>query len=214
MRREAMVGAVILAGFASWADAQTPAAAPKPWQQEPSSYRGIPWGAAPSALVPHLEATETGRRGDDFRFIAGKCLCDGGSECPAKKIMDPPPPQRHCFSKIEVGGVVLTETWTFLVDRLAGVNLTFDSGDYRTMRAMFVERYGEPSKTETTQFKTRGGLEAANEELSWDGPTAVVRLENYGGSIREGQANVMTHALVDEMAKVNKEKAAEGAKVF
>lgn len=203
MRREIVAG-TLLVGLAHWSGAQTKA--PAVWEQEPTAYRGIPWGAEPRAAADSIEKGKSP--------ISGKCFCAVGHECPPTKAIDPPPAQRHCFSEISVAGVTLNETWTFTVDHFAGVSMRFDSDNYDRMRAMFVQRYGPPTTTEHTPFKTRGGLEATNEELSWDGPIAAVRLTHFGGKITEGRASVVTKALLDEFSKEQKEREAEGAKVF
>jgi len=101
----------------------------QPWPQEPTTYRGLPWGST-------IDAAKKALGGWD-----GRCF----------KLKPPNAPTEACSSHLDVADVRVTDILSFSPEGgLASVLMDFDSKDYGTMRATFIEKYGQPTKIETT----------------------------------------------------------------
>ena len=69
----------------------------------------------------------------------------------------------------------------FDADRLVRVRLTFPASWFVTLRDIFIERYGQPTATETQPVRTNAGVEYQNDVLIWSGTAIGARLQKYSG---------------------------------
>jgi hypothetical protein len=70
--------------------------------------------------------------------------------------------------------------------------LIFPSADYPTIKALFIERHGEPTQAKQSTVKNAMGASFENELLIWVGERTVIRLERYSGKITESFAVMAT----------------------
>lgn len=180
--------------------APPPKPSPKPWVQEPTSYRGVSWGTP-------LEAAKTAA---DIH----SCHCEdeawNRTDCTAEVI----PPVRGCLGGLLIGNMALEETWLFAADRFSGVDLRFDASSYDQLRDIFIERYGPPTTTRDDTFENRMGAKVPNPMLVWGGKTVVITLSKYADTLNKGHGEVMTQAFITEHAAAKERAAKEGAKIF
>jgi|SRR4026207_242251 hypothetical protein len=100
----------------------------------------------------------------------------------------------------------------FLDDRFSDVFITFKSADFSALRGAFLTRYGEAHSVQSTNIKTRTGMEYTNEKLIWKGPTLELNLQKYGRKVTEGRALITKHEFKEEGLHELREKRKEHAK--
>ena len=93
---------------------------------EPDSFLDVKWGDTPDA------AREIMWKRD------GNVSCESGV-------------YGQCAGETTIGDVKVSLLMMFHDGRVSGVSGFFPSHKYRVIRAMFVERYGQPAKTETAR---------------------------------------------------------------
>jgi hypothetical protein len=163
-------------------------AAPAAAWNEPDSFLGVKWGDSP----------------DTAREVMGKR--DGDVRCESGRY-------GHCVGETTIGDVRIILAMTFDdSSRFAGAIGSFASRSYRDVRAMFVEKYGPPTKTETGKVTNRLGAALTSETLRWVGKNIVIELPQHGVNVTEGTFSVFTKAELEAMAAREKASIRKGAK--
>lgn len=202
------------------------AAAGQAWDQEPASYRGVPFGASlKDAKKQARLRTDRCWWFKDGAFFKGETVCNSDGM---------------------IGDVEVRETWEFPAGKLASVSFLFDPEHYARLREIFIEKYGKPQSVSPhrrptpTEAQAREEAEtrvlarsrspwrrtswrlpsvtaaqAKNESQNWNGVKVSVRLFPYVTELGEGLASFDTHAREDAAAKKaqeeEKRKKAKGA---
>jgi hypothetical protein len=143
---------------------------------EPDSFRGVPWGAAKSEAVSILAA-------------AGEApTCDGARACRTRETM--------------IGSVPTTVVYQFDEDdRFEAAILTFHPSRHDALRAIFVEQYGPPSRTQQRTTRSKDGRTFVNEIAQWSGERVVVQLQKYGALENRGRASVAKKAVLERFQR-------------
>jgi hypothetical protein len=149
--------------------------------EEPDSFVGIKWGATKEEAVVALR-----ERG---MSITVPPTCDPGRTITGATL---------CRASVMVDTIVLTGTFRFTDQGFAHASIRFDPSRYPELRAMFVEKYGEPTSTSSKEIGTRSGARLANELLEWMGQKVVLRLERFGGRNTEGAGTVSLRSETDK----------------
>lgn len=124
------------------------------------------------------------------------------------------PAGMRCTSGFSIDTVRITDAFSFDRDAFAAAQMEFDSDAYGFLKDIFIEKYGQPHKLESTTFKTLGGLEAQNESLAWTGARVVIQLSRYGDSITRGSATISTTAHIKILAEREERTKKNGAGAF
>jgi hypothetical protein len=156
---------------------------------DPDGFRGLPWGATEEQM-----RTDVGGWCEDLSSTA-RWLGD-----------------RYCVVEFQIGGIDGKATYVFRRDKFVRVTLDFKSRDFDQLAAIFVERYGAPTSTTQEPYKTQGGLETTNKDLTWTGPLVRITIHRYGSRITEGWASLATRADSEEAARLRKEQTKGAAK--
>jgi hypothetical protein len=193
MRMPAWTLAALLVSSAG--SAQAP---PKKWAQEPTAYRGVPFGA------PMVEAREK------LRFGAKQCKPAYGQ---LSKLI---PGTTSCYlhGSLEVGRVRVSETLTFAHDRLAGVAMHFEANDFDSMKAVFLEKYGPPTSETKTPVSNKMGAVFQNEELEWQGPSIRISMTRFVNTLDNSMASLDTVEFDEEYLRRAKEEREKAKKAF
>ena len=147
---------------------------------EPDSFLGVKWGDTPDAAREVMW-----KRDGDVR-------CESGV-------------YGQCIGETTIGDLRITIVMRFEGGHFSGATGFFQSRQYRQIRAMFVEKYGTPTKTETETVSNRLGATLTGESLHWIGKGTIIDLKQYGVKIAEGAFSLLTKAEI-EAAKA-REKA-------
>jgi hypothetical protein len=156
---------------------------------EPSGFRGIPWGASMEVVQeksPGLYCIDSARRN---RSDAGTCA-----------------------GQLAIGPTTPKVVVRFRSGGMDAVFLSFPTRDFATLRPIFVERYGEPTSTRTEELQNRMGAKFENEILEWSGEKVYILLQRYGSEITDGLATIRTRAGFDEEVSQRMKKLKEGKK--
>lgn len=181
----------LLARAATPVPAHTPTPTPA-WAREPAAYRNVPFDT-PYADFP-------GRL-----LLTG---CHPGTT-------DHEPGQRTCESNgFQANGVAVDDVLYFQNDLFVGVSMSFDSDDYEKLREVFVFKYGEPSRLDTTRLSSREGGRFDNETMSWDGRKVTVSIERYGESLDKGSASMFVNSYLDEQEKQRRSRLKKDSDAF
>lgn len=158
------------------------------WPLEPKDFRGVPFGASikqtEKALRLHCSA--------DKKTKIGVCL------------------DRY----FAIGPVTTMNVFEFDADRLVRVRLTFPASSFATLRDIFIERYGQPTATETQPVRTNAGVEYQNEVLIWTGAAIDARLQKYSGTVTEGEAFLVDQVWLAAQIKAAEEEKKKAATTF
>ena len=153
-------------------------AAPTLAWDEPDSFLGIKWGDAPEAGQAAIKER------------------NGRTDCKAGTYVGGP--QTHCFAWLNLGTVPLSGNLRFTTEGFVWAFGGFPSNQYTALRAMFVEKYGEPTSTKEAELSNRVGGRFTNESLVWHGDKVIIRLSRYGSKITDGLFEVITRAEDDK----------------
>ena len=135
---------------------------------EPDSISGVRWGATQEDLRVQLQ-----RAGETVR-------CDSPELCVSRRA--------------SFGAVPVDITYLFPKDgKLEMAIVTFKAPDYRKLRAVFVERYGEPMSPREEPFG-RGCARPTNEILEWSGERVVIDLRHFASN-NEGRVTIMLKSM-------------------
>ncbi len=147
------------------------AAAPALAWNEPADFRGVRWGAS----VEEAKATIP-----DLACV---------------------PLMGTCREFFEIGPARVYAFWAFRNGGFDQVNLTFESPQYDEVRAMFTERYGEPTARRTEAIALDSATTLENEILEWTGDTIYAELRRFVKGIDRGAATIRTKAGLEEAAR-------------
>jgi len=147
------------------------------WPQEPKGFRGIDFGTNES----------TARK-----TLGIQCIDSEGN--------------RLCGGPAKIGDVDITNTFLFLKDKLVQVSMTFDSDKFASIKAVFIEKYGEPMKVKKTTVQNQNGDNLEKESLAWESDKVMVFLTRYSSDLTRGLASIATQDWLDEVEKQQKGK--------
>ena len=159
---------------------------PKKWSKEPADYRGVPFGSSEDTLNKTLQGL----------------VCSNSKD------------GRTCIDKnFLVGSAKTTNMFKFYEDQLFNVYISFNSGDYKFLKSVFIEKYGNPNDIDTEIVKTRFGVEYTNETLTWKGSNIILSMSKYGNTITSGHAMFVSNAFIEKSLKdeVEAKKKAAGS---
>lgn len=164
----------------------------------PTGFQSVKWGATVSDLQaahPGAKCSASRRTaiGDSSCYVSSMAIAGARGDVLFFFYLEPSDPRALGFG---------------------GYSFNFKSDDFNRVRAAFIERYGEPQKTEDEDIKTQGGLSLMNSVLSWDWPGVTARLERYAGRIDRSIIRVRTAASDIEFRRRADEEKKRGAKDF
>jgi len=173
---------------------------------EPDSFVGVTWGAS----VRAGEAALTKRAAPRWWLILHNLGFGKGQaavECQPGNDVGSPVPRCQVF--LELGDAILIGTWYFGEETgFYEARGQFATEHFTSLRAMFVEKYGVPTRVTTTNVVTYGGANLTNESLLWMGKKVVIRLSRFDNQITTyGGFEASTRAAYD--ARVERLKAAQ-----
>ena len=123
--------------------------------------------------------------------------------------------QRTCNGQgFQSNGVAVDDVFVFQDDVLVGITMEFPSDGYEKLREVFLVKYGEPSRLETTRIVTRPGERFDNEIVNWDGRKTSVSLERYGDSLEKGAASIFWNSYLEAREKERQERLKKDADAF
>lgn len=203
MRRALLV--VAFMGMVATARAQTP----KTWDKEPTAYRGMEWGA------PFAQAHK-------FVDNPSVCICQdtGGAYfgCPqplfAPLKPNDVPDRRSCKSSLAVAGIDVEDLLHFEEDRLVGAHMEFSEDEFDKMKEIFVEKYGRPMTSSTSDVTNRMGAHFTNESVEWRGARVTVSLDRYGSDLRKSSANIALNTFTARIVEEEKKRRKQGTDAF
>ena len=156
---------LIVAAFSALAAQAIPQTKPQAapdgyvWNQQPDSFRGIPWGAT------EKEAKKITN--------LGTCLSSRTKE-------------RNCSLMFKLGSVEMEAFLSFQATGFVSVSGSFDSSSYQTVKSAFIEKYGTPTTTQTKTVQNRMNAQFEQEQMEWSGSAAHIVLSRFGSKLTEG----------------------------
>jgi hypothetical protein len=182
---------LLLTGAAAATPTATPTRLPA-WDREPAAYRKVPIGTAYADMQGRILLTRC--RPDSKDHEQGERTCES--------------------SGFQSNGASVDDVFFFQDDVFVGVTMSFVSDDYERLREVFLAKYGEPTRLETTRISTRTGTRFDNETLNWDGGKVSVSLQRYGESLENGSATLFLNSYLEEQEKQRREKLKRDADAF
>ena len=111
----------------------------------------------------------------------------------------------------QVGDTWVDISYGFSDERLAAVNLSFESQDYDRLSRAFTAKFGAPDSTWSEVLQNRMGAEFANTSAAWRRGGIVLTLKRYGSSLDHGRAVMRSEQAVTATQQAE-DSAAQRAK--
>jgi hypothetical protein len=146
---------------------------------EPSDFRGVPWGATQSQAQDILLKN----------WQPGSAPLGAPTCTPAKGI---------CMQSGKLGPIEVTFGYTFREDQFVSGIVLFKSADYPAVRRIFDERYGEPTKRWREEVRSKAGVPHEQEASLWKGAKVSVMLNRFGQRLDQGRAGVALNEIVEQ----------------
>lgn len=165
---------------------------------EPTDFRGLGWGITREA------AEATIRDQWEKRRQAGEIVIFANikKEFQSERVW-------ILFYEEYIGGVKNLILLSFLDDKLASVSLGFPSERFSDMVAAFKNRYGNPTKTGSKDFRTPVGARITGQDLVWEGEKTMINLSQYSSSLKDSSAYIST---IEYMKYIRDQKRADDTK--
>lgn len=144
------------------------------WKNEPDNFRGVTFGATEAdvkEIIPDLQCKDT----------------KSGRSC-----YDP---------YYKIGETITGCLLTFNGGRFSGVYIVFKSEDYKNIKSLFIDKYGEPMKSVDFDIKTRAGIKQENNKLLWHGDKLIVSLQKYCGDLHNGCSYYMQKSALNRFSE-------------
>lgn len=190
-RTRILFGGAFLGIAVSLQGQQEPAPTPPlaVWEKEPTTFRGIPWTANEQQAAAMM-----------------KDLDKATPNCHPIRME-----QRMCGGQFRLNEVLVSYSLFFWRDRFAAVSLGFDEDDWFRLKGVFLERYGQPSRTEQIPKQTRAGGQFVSERFEWKGKTVIAAIEQYGTSIDRSTGSFQVIETTKEMIEYEEQKRKKAA---
>lgn len=162
-------------------------------QAQPLEFKGLPFGASSAEFA-------AAHPGFDC-YKQRRCTQVGPRRVSAPTYFEPLTYAGETVSMIDAD---------FGDDKLDRIGVMFNPRSYEPIGAALESKYGKPSKVIESEFRTKGGLVAVQQEKTWDlGDGATITLRRYAGSITDGSLNMYTASYLE---RFNRERAEQAQK--
>lgn len=202
----------------------SPTKSPTPgvWTQEPTTYRGVEFGATIMEARAQDRGDKQAAAPDWIRYDNLElCSTDPRRDRYGQKVRrNYKLSSETCKSFGFIGGVGVEEFWLFKNDAnyengaLVTVSLSFRSSAYADLRDVFIDKFGPPHHVQIGTLKTRMNVEVENETLMWKGVNVFVSLSRYDDKITEGGAVFAPIAYLEESVKKRAEEKKKAKDAF
>jgi len=127
-------------------------------------FKGVPFGAT---MKEFKEAQP------DFQCLSTDCFARGNA--------------------MQYAGVPAKITAEFADGKLAVLTVYFNPSYSGIISEALASKYGDPTTVKASEFKTRGGATATNDEREWQRPDgSFISVARYGSAINEGRAQMLS----------------------
>jgi hypothetical protein len=96
-------------------------------------------------------------------------------------------------------------------DKLAAVNLAFDSSKTRVLLSILKERYGDPTIESVEPWVSQGGVKTTSMQAIWKGQNVRITLRERSYKIDQGSIIYSTEAWSEHLKRIEAEKIKKGA---
>lgn len=157
-------------------------------------------GITPGASIASVRTTYPGFACKEQGPGAGEChyvhSVDGGIEA------------------LNTLGGANTRVWgvRYANDRIGAINVLLRSKDFDQVAAAFVEKYGKPTKRQTSKIQNRMGASFEQVELVWSIKSEVLSVVRFAGDLETMAVNLAGKEYVEREMSRHKTDAKKGAK--
>ena len=153
------------------------------WKKEPKSFKGVPFNSSEMATKQILAGA---RPKLDF-------ACSGPAD--RSCVVSVPEPQTANGAVVKPSTEYefeekLNFVFTFHKDRFVEAVGTFENPNYERVKAVFIERYGTPTRAQVQMVQSAAGASFENETLHWGGKNVDVTLSRFGDRVDKGDVRI------------------------
>ena len=168
---------------------------------EPADFRGLKWGL-PESEVRETIKSQWQKRRDAGQIVVFEELRKAHQE-----------PNRFTLSyRDNIGQTLVDLSLHFLDGRFMYAMVIFAAKDFERIKAAFLDRYGNPSKSRVDELQTKMGARYKSENLQWVGTTVWVQLKEYGPTVKEGYADIGKIEFIQSLQRSQRQKDSEASK--
>lgn len=175
---------------------------------EPTSFRGIPFGEDLRSHLPHCKSVnwEKDCRNEPVPVsptVSERAGLPSDVESFALFFRDP------------LGSVRPEQTQALQWRRrLVSIQFVFPTKDFPELLAMFKQKYGAPSSLETQPWQSKGGVKLESHTATWTGERLAISLVSLAGKVDEGQVVFAVRDWINQIAAISRQAVQRGAKAL
>jgi hypothetical protein len=177
------------------------------WKKEPKSFKGVTFNTS-EATTKQILAKKRPKL--DFK-------CSG----PADRLCVVSVPELHTANEAVVKHSTeyefedkLNFVFTFHKDRFVEAVGTFENPNYELVKAVFIERYGAPTRAQVQTVQSAAGATFENETLHWGGKNVDVTLSRFGDRVDTGNVHVYLKSYMKAQQTKEGEEKKKAASVL
>jgi hypothetical protein len=177
------------------------------WKKEPKSFKSVPFNSSEAATKQILARA---RQKLDF-------TCSG----PADRSCVVTVPELETVDGVTVKPSAeyefedkLNFVFIFHKDRFVEAVGTFGNPNYEKIKAVFIERYGTPTRAQVQTVQSAAGASYENETLHWSGNIVSVTLSRFGDRVDKGDVHIYLESYMKAQQKKDDEEKKKAASVL
>jgi hypothetical protein len=177
------------------------------WKKEPKSFKGVPFNSSEATTKqilaiarPKLDFTCSGPA--DRLCVVSVPKLENVNGAIVK-----PSPEYEFEDKLNF-------VFTFHKDRFVEAVGTFENPNYEQVKAVFIERYGTPTRAQVQTVQSAAGASFENETLHWGGRNVDVTLSRFGDRVDTGNVHVCLKAYMKAQKTKDDQEKKKAASVL
>lgn len=176
---------------------------------EPDNFRGLKFGDSLTKQIPECPYDLSPSK--SYRSSQSKEPCWQDTVL-NQYLKGDPAKIYYVISNVgRLGDVAMTVDAVELHGKLARVELTFNSGDFHKLLAIFKEAYGSPTSTDIKQWRSKAGASFTNFTATWIGGKITIHVEERGSKVDRGFASYATESWLTAASQKTKDAIKRGA---
>lgn len=181
-------------------------------EPETLSYKGARLGATKAEFQEKLPDYQCQEKYCAYR----KDACNGSLTGVSKEAVDAYTARSDaCKDRASFGGALVTDGFaTFRDGAFVNLILTIPTPHMEILLGAVEQRYGQATETSNAPFVNRAGAEFPNWKKTWKIGEDYLTLTLRSGRIDEGEARLVSAAMVRAMAEQKAKQSQQGSKDF
>lgn len=177
------------------------------WKKEPQSFKGVPFNSSEAATKQILADTRPKLEFNCSGHADRSCVVSIPELKTADGVVVKPGAEYEFEGKLNF-------VFKYHKDKFVEAIGTFGNPNYEQVKAVFIERYGTPTRAQVQTVQSAAGASFENETLSWSGRSVDITLVRFGYRVDEGDVRIYLKSHKKSQQKQDDEKKKKAASVL